>query len=197
MLLDITSWWQALILFEKILWVIALLFSALFILQSVVSLAGAGGDDYDGGHADTGIGEDDGTGYQFFTIKNMIAFFTMFGWTGIAAYSSGLNKGITIVVALAAGAAMVFIMALLFKNVSKLKYSGTLQLKNAINKTGNVYLFIPGARKGTGKVHIQVQGALKELDAMTDDSVDIATGRLIKVIGIIDERLLLVTAQIS
>ncbi|HEX7845673.1 MAG TPA: hypothetical protein VF476_07690, partial [Chitinophagaceae bacterium] len=81
--LDISSWWQALNSIEKIFWVVALLFSALFLIQLVLSFITGDGDPSTG-DADDYVGGDDGTGHQFFTIKNMIAFFTIFGWTGIA-----------------------------------------------------------------------------------------------------------------
>ena len=199
MLLDISSWWQGMDLFEKILWVIAILFSALFLLQTVVSIFGGG--DMDGhdaaGHSDAAVGDDSGIGHEFFTIKNMIAFFTMFAWVGIAAYNGGLSKGVSVLLASGAGLTMVFLMVILLRNVGKLKYSGTMQIKNALNQVGNVYLFIPGQRRGTGKVHVRVQGSLHELDAITDDATDIATGSIVKVTGIIDEGLLLVTAAIN
>lgn len=196
MLLDISTWWQGLEVFEKILWAIAILFSALFVFQSVFSLAGGDGSDHDAvGSSDEYTGDDDGIGYQFFTIKNMIAFFTLFGWVGLAAYSGGLGKGMSIILALIGGAAMVFLMALLLKNVGKLKHSGTMQIKNAINQVGSVYLFIPAKRKGRGKVHVHIQGSLHELDALTDDATDIATGSTVKVTGYIEESTLLVTSN--
>ena len=195
MILDITSWWQALQVFEKVLWAIAIIFSLLFLLQTVFSMIGGDGDVHDAvGNADVSIGDDDGVGYQFFTIKNMIAFFTMFGWIGIAAYNSGLSKTLSIGLALLGGALMVLIMVLLLKNISRLKHSGTLEMKNAINQVGETYLFIPESRTGIGKVHIRIQGSLHELQAMTDDKSAIATGKLIKVTDILSERILLVTA---
>ena len=199
MLLNISSWWQGMEVFERILWAIALLFSLLFLLQTILSLFGGdGGEDYDAvGDTDEFVDSDHGIGYQFFTIKNMIAFFTLFGWTGIAAYNSGLGKGMSVILAIVAGCAMVLIMAFLLKNVGKLKESGTMQIKNALNQTGNVYLFIPAARKGKGKVHVKIQGSLHELDAITDDITDIATGSIIKVTGIIDEGILLVSSKFS
>ena len=72
-------------------------------------------------------------------------------------------------------------------------HSGTLEMENAINLTGSTYLFIPANRSGIGKVHITVQGSLRELPAMTDDETEIATGALIRVKKIIDNRILLVT----
>ncbi len=196
MLLDINTWWQGMDLFERILWAIAILFSALFLFQTIFSIFSGGDVDAHEamGDSDNYVGDDSGIGHQFFTIKNMIAFFTMFAWVGIAAYNSGLSKGVSVLLALLSGMTMVFLMIVLLKNVGKLRYSGTMQIKNALNQVGNVYLFIPANRKGSGKVHVRVQGSLHELDAITDDATDIATGSIVKVTGIIGEDLLLVTA---
>lgn len=193
MYLDISAWWQSLAFFDKIFWVIALLFSALFLVQTLISLIGGGDADDVSGDADDLIDGDDGIGYQFFTIKNMIAFFTLFGWMGIAAHSSGAGKLLTVILALGAGTAIVLVMAFLLKNVHRLRHDGTMQIRNAIGQTGNAYLFIPANRSGQGKVHIKVQGSLHELPAVTDDDQDIATGRLVKVTSIVNERILLVT----
>lgn len=196
LLLDISSWWQAMGSFEKILWAIALVFSILFIIQSVMSAAG--GDTGEAhGHADEYVSGDDGIGYQFFTIKNMVAFFTMFGWVGVAAYKGGASEWLTIVAALIGGVIMVGIMALLFRNVSRLKHSGTMDITNAMEQVGETYLFIPAKRGGIGKVHVKVQGSLRELQALTDDALDIPTGKIIKVTGILNNKILLVTAAIS
>jgi hypothetical protein len=192
MLLSISTWWQHLETFEKILWTIALVFSSLYFLQSVLSLSG-GDTDHTAGDADSSIAHDDGVDYQFFTIKNMIAFFTMFGWVGIASHYSGMSKTITILLALAGGIIIVLLMVLILKNMSRLRHNGALQLQNAINQTGTTYLFIPAKRGGVGKVHIKVQGTLQELQAMTDDEAEITTGALIRVKNIINDRILLVT----
>jgi hypothetical protein len=192
MLLSISTWWQHLETFEKILWTIALVFSSLYFLQSVLSLSG-GDTDHTAGDADSSIAHDDGVDYQFFTIKNMIAFFTMFGWVGIASHYSGMSKTITILLALAGGTIIVLLMLLILKNMSRLRHNGALQLQNAINQTGTTYLFIPAKRGGVGKVHIKVQGTLQELQAMTDDEAEITTGALIRVKNIINDRILLVT----
>lgn len=192
MLLSIADWWQHLGNFEKILWGIAIVFSSLYLLQSVLSISG-GDADHTAGDADSAIGHDDGIDYQFFTIKNMIAFFTMFGWVGIASHYSGMSKIATILLGLAAGTILVVMMMLILKNMSRLRHNGAMQIQHAINKTGTTYLFIPSKRGGLGKVHIKVQGTLHELPAMTDDENEIATGKLIRVKNIINDRILLVT----
>lgn len=195
-LLDLSSWWQSLTGFEQIFWAIALLFSLLFVLQTVFSFVSGDGDE-SFGDADTAIGEDEGIGSGFFTIKNFIAFFTVFGWTGIALNKGDVNKTVTVIVAVAAGLAVVFLMVLLFRSMGKLRASGTLEIKNAIDQVAETYLFIPAARTGTGKVHIRVQGSLRELSAITDDPADIPTGRLVRVTGVVNDNVLLVTTKIS
>jgi hypothetical protein len=192
MLLSITTWWQHLDSFEKILWGIALAFSSFYLLQSMVSLSG-GDTDHADGHADSSAEHDDGSSYHFLTLKNMIAFFTMFGWVGLAAHYGGMSKTATVLMALGGGTGIVLLMVLILGNMSRLRHSGTLEIENAINLTGNTYLFIPANRGGIGKVHIKVQGSLRELPAMTDDETEIATGALVRVKKIINERILLVT----
>lgn len=195
-LLDISSWWQALNSMEKIFWGISLLFSALFLIQLVLSFI-AGDGDSSLGDADEYISGDEGTGHQFFTIKNLIAFFTIFGWTGIACLKGGMSKGIAIAIAVLAGSLVVIIMAFLFKSMSKLKQSGTLQIKNAVGLIAETYLFIPPKRGGFGKVHVKVQGSLHELQAITDDEEQIATGKLVKITAVINDAVLLVTSKLS
>lgn len=198
MLLDITGWWNALDSFEKIIWAIALVFSLLFLVQTIMSFVGGDSSDTDSiGDSDEAIGDDDGVGTQYFTIKNLIAFFTMFGWAGIAAYSSGYGKSISIVIALLAGLAMVALMILLLRNVGRLKESGTMEISNAVGKLGETYLPIPAKNDGTGKVRITIQNSLHELKAITDDEVTIPTGKMVKVLRILNNEILVVTAHLS
>jgi hypothetical protein len=83
-------------------------------------------------------------------------------------------------------------MAAIFYLMSKLSYSGTLQMENAIGKTGNVYLPIPARRAGVGKVQIKVQGAVRTLDAMTEELEDIKSGSIVEVLEIINQNILIV-----
>lgn len=192
MLLDFFDWLLNLKGFELILWCIALLFSLLFLIQIIISLfIGDGDGDYD--ISDDGHGD----ATQFFTIRNMIAFFTMFGWAGLTAYKSGLSNAWVIVIAVTSGVSMVALLVFLMNRASKLRQSGTLQMKNAVSQIGETYLRIPARRSGIGKIQVQVQGRLMELDAMTDDAEDIATGRPIKVVSTLNERILIVTSLIA
>lgn len=185
-------WWQQLDTFEQILWGIALLFSLLFILQSALSFLG-GGDASAMGDVDDAVDSDHGVGTSFFTLRNFIVFFTLFGWTGLAAHKAGWSESAVVMAGSLAGGAMVAVMMWLLNKAGELRHSGTMDLKNAMGSTGTTYLHIPASRGNAGKVSIHVQGTLRELEALTDDPEPIPTGARITVVGLADARTLLVT----
>ena len=86
-------------------------------------------------------------------------------------------------------------MATLFYLMSRLAESGTLNMKNAVGKLGEVYLVIPAKRGGMGKVQLSVQGSVRTLDAITDDLDKIPTSSIIEVLDVIDDQILLVKKQ--
>jgi len=174
------QWFSNLANFEKVYWIIAGIGSLLFIFVLISTVMGSDGDDIDG-DVDTEIDGDTGVGFQFFTFKNLVAFFTIFGWSGISSIDAGYSNTLTISISLACGLAMMFIMGFLVLQISKLKSSGTLQLKNAKDAVGEVYLTIGGNRSKMGKVMVKVQGALRELDALTDNENGLNTGTVIQV----------------
>ncbi len=193
-ILDILAWWREFPVFEQIFWALALVFTFLFILQTILSFV-SGGDGESMGDAEMAVEGDEGIGFGFLTIKNFIAFFAVFGWTGVALSRANVPKGITIVVSLAAGMLVVAMMMYFFRSMSKLRASGTLIMKNAIGIIAETYLLIPARRGGFGKVHIKVQGSLHELQAITDDEDTIPTGKLVKVTDVVNDSVLLVTSK--
>ncbi len=192
MLLSITESWQSLELIEKIYWCIAVPFSVLFLIQIILTFFGGDIDDIEAdGDSDVSIEHDTGIEFQFITLKNLVAFFTIFGWAGIACLDGGLGIGKTLIISFFSGFTMMTIMASIVYFMGKLTDSGTLNLNNAVGKTGSVYLTIPGKRSGLGKVQIKVQG-LQTLDAMTDNEEDIKTGAVVDVIKILNNEILVV-----
>ena len=55
-----------------------------------------------------------------------------------------------------------------------------------------MYLRIPAARSGRGKVQVSVKGSVHEIDAMTDRDEEIATGGQVKIVEVLGDDLLLV-----
>lgn len=192
MLLSIDTWWSSMELLEKIYWAFALPFSAVFIIQMIITLIGADGENIDStGDADFEVDSDAGIGFQFITLKNFIAFFTIFGWTGIACLDGGLSAGITISLSIVGGILMMLLMATLFYLMGKLVESGTMKMDTAIGKTATVYLRIPAKRSGTGKIQVNMQG-IRTLDAMTSNPEEIKSGSLVKIISVEADDILMV-----
>jgi membrane protein implicated in regulation of membrane protease activity len=141
------------------------------------------------------LADGDSIPFQFLSLKNIVAFFAVFGWSGIGFINAGLPSWLVILLAFISGFLMMLLMAALFYFMSKLAENGTLRMKNAVGKLGEVYLVIPASRGGMGKVQLNVQGSLRTLDAITDDLEKIPTSSIIQVLDVIDEQILLVKKQ--
>ncbi len=182
---------------EQIYWIVAIVGSSIFSIIFLITIFG-GGLDIDGDvdmdvDTDTDFDDFDSGGFHLFTFKNVMAFFTVFGWTGLSCLQNNCSTVLTIIVSFFAGLLMMLIVASLFYWIMKMAQSGTLNINNAVGKVGEVYIPIGAKRSKSGKIHIEVQGTLRELDAVTDDKQDIPTGQIIKVISILSQDLLLVT----
>lgn len=187
---DFSLWWQALTVLQKVYWLIAIPFSVFFVLQTVMTFIGGDVLSADG-DADLAVETDGGIDFQFLSIKNLVAFFTLFGWVGILTSSGGMVPGLTVLLAVVAGLLMMLLMAALMYFMGKLTESGTLELKKATGRTATVYLTIPAKRHGTGKVQINLQG-FQTLDAVTDEDSDILTGSVVEVIDTLNDEMLVV-----
>jgi hypothetical protein len=190
-----SEWFSELTSLQQIYWVITGVSSVIF----VIVLIGAfiGGDTDDIGDVDAEMDADIGAGFQFFTLKNLVAFFTIFGWSGIASIDAGNSKTLTILISLGCGLVMMAIMAALFYYISKLVSSGTLKMDNALHAIGEVYLTVGANRSSIGKVQVKVQGALRELEALTDHDEDLTQGNVIKVVEVTKNGILIIESQIK
>lgn len=192
----IDSFAETLIL-DRIYWYLAIPFSVLLVIQLIATFAGLGGEtDFEIGDSDMDIDiTEDGdskSGLQFFTVRNFIAFFAVFGWSGITFSHAGLGQFTTILLSTVLGTVILLIVSALFYSISKLTHSGTMNIQKAKGATGEVYLPIPPRKKGVGKVSITFQSSLRELDAMTDEEEIIPRGTMVVVTDIISNSVLLV-----
>lgn len=188
-----TEWWTALDGFDKMLWAITLVSTLIFIFQTIATFTGMdsdGGVDADfSGDMETHHGGD--TPFQLFTFRNFVNFFLGFGWTVLSLEDSIGNRAITLLIGVLVGALLVAAVMYMFFAISKLSQSGNMELKNAIDKTAQVYLTVPANKSGAGKVHVQIQGSLHELDAMTEGDA-LPTGSMAKVKEILTDKIVLV-----
>jgi membrane protein implicated in regulation of membrane protease activity len=192
-------WWNSINSFEQVFWYIAVPFSVILVIQMILTFSGISG-----GSSDIGSGVHDGNissehhsgdlgqSFQFFTLRNFIAFFTIFGWSGITCINLGLSNILTVIISVVSGFIAMIIISLLFYFITKLAESGNSDIKDAIGKTGKVYIPIKANSTNTGKIQISYGGSLREVNAITKGSEDLTTGTLVKVMDNIGETTLIV-----
>ncbi len=209
------DWWTSLSLFMKILWAITIISSLIFIIQSIMTFIGAdagdGGIDADFGGTDADLGGGDlntdvdsssdysdmGSGMNLLTFRNFVNFFLGFGWTAVLFAGEIKSTAVLMLLSIVIGVALVFAVMYLFKWLSSMQQTGTINVyKTAVGCTGRVYLTIPAARSGEGKVQITINDSVREYDALTDGE-ELPTGTNIKVLEAIDAHTLLVEGQES
>jgi hypothetical protein len=192
MLLSFFPVWSELDLMSQVYWIITVPATVVFALLLVLTIFSSDADTDVHTDLDHSLVDGDGIPFQMLSLKNIIAFFTMFGWSGLGFLSAGLAPFLVILFSFICGFLMMLAMATLFYFMSKLAESGNMNIRNAVGRTGDVYLTIPANREGMGKIQITVQGTLQTLDAVTDDAEAIPTSSIIEVIDVINNQILLV-----
>ena len=186
------EWFLELSTIERVYWIIAVAASVLFIIQMISVFVLGDLDVQVAGDTDFDIESDAGMPYQFFTFRNLVGFFTVFAWSGLASLSAEYSVTTTLIISTISGASMMALMSLLFYFISRMADSGTMDYKNAIGKVATTYIPIKAKRGGMGKVQIEIQSSFHELDAMTDEDEDIPTNSIVEVIKLISGNILLV-----
>lgn len=164
----------------KAFWYIALPVSLFFGLQTIMTFLGLsdGETDMD---SDTGDVE---LPFEIFTLRNLINFLLGFSWTGISFYNSIENKTVLIIISVIVGLLFVAIFFFLIKQILKLSENNSFKIESTLHKTAQVYLTIPEAKSGKGKVLISINGAIHELDAMTLSTEKIPSNTTVKVVAV-------------
>ena len=218
------EWWSALSDLERFFALVAVPSTLLLLIQTVLLLLGMGGHGHDDANLESdtsGLGSDvleadsidtDGSdggvdfdrghdhslgdhGLRIFTMRGFIAFFSIFGWCGLACLQGGIGVPLAMGISILAGIISMMSIAILLKGALKLQSTGTVSLTNAVGKSGTVYIRIPASRAERGKVNLLVQESFIEADALTDETFDLQTGREVTVVGLANPNTLLVAAR--
>ena len=210
----IAEWWNSIGLAAQIFACIAIPSTLILLIQTILMFIGIGDDSEIDGIGDGGIADDietdipDGVfgdgdidelpedagmdGLRLFTFRGIIAFLMIFGWVGLAMSSGDIALYITLPVAIVCGLCMMLFIAVLIRGVMKLRGDGNVDNRNAVGSAGVAHLTIPASRAGIGKIHLMLQGAYVERDAVTDDENPIPTGSEIIVVGVSGQTTLIV-----
>jgi hypothetical protein len=122
--------------------------------------------------------------FKVLTFRTVVAATVFFGLAGLAAESAELPSPQPLLVALASGAAAMYAVFYLMQSLGRLKADGTQRISGAIGREGIVYLGIPAAHGGAGKIHLTLQNRLVEYEAKTAGA-PLTTGTRIVVVDVI------------
>ena len=181
---DLMTMYGEMPLLLQIFWGCAVVASLIFIVQMVLTLIGMDSSDvdvdFDGANT-----MDLGGGLNLFTIKNLMGFLVGFGWTGVCFYDTITSPILLIFVAFIVGCLFVGIFVVIYKQTKKLEHNGAFKIEEVKGTVVSVYLRIPAAESGKGKVQVSQNGSVHELDALTDGD-DIPSGAKVKIVEIVD-----------
>jgi hypothetical protein len=174
---------------ETVFIVCAILGGTLVLCQVVAGLIGFGADadvDTDAG-ADHDLGDaDHGNGFLgMLSIRAITSALLFFGLGGMTALYYGADELAAFGIAVGAGIATLYAVAVMMKAIAQLKHDGTTRVERSIGRTGTVYLRVPAGRTGPGKVQVMLQNRTVEYQAVTAGS-ELATGTPIRVVAVVN-----------
>ncbi len=168
----------------------AIIGTFLFIIYFLLILIG----DFTGGMFDFEM-DADGV-FHLFTIQGLLSFIMMFGIFGLAVSQAEQNAFIAIIAGTIAGTFSMYIVGKVFSMMQSLEQDNTVVHSQAIGARGTVYRTInPGQ---LGQVQVEYQGALRTESAIArDEKITLETGKFVKVVDAIAERLIVVPLNIN
>ena len=171
---------------QKFFWAIAICASLVFVIQTVLTFVGLGADtDVDAGPMDSaGDVTEDGGLNGVFSFRNLINFLLGYGWAGVLLDETIARPLLLQIVAIVVGLLFVLAFVFMLSQVMKLSHDGSFRLSESVGLTADVYLRIPAARSGRGKVQVSVKGSVHEIDAITDNDAEIPTGGQVKILEV-------------
>ena len=179
---------------QKFFWTIACCASLVFIIQTIMTFIGLGTDaDVDAGPMDGSVDSmEDGARSGVFSVRNLINFLLGYGWAGVLLFDDIEKRWLLQLLAIAVGLLFVLAFVFMFRQVMKLSHDGSFKMSETVGLKADVYLRIPAARSGRGKVQLSVKGSVHEIDAVTDNDAEIPTGGQVEIVEVLGDDLLLV-----
>ncbi|MGM9714425.1 MAG: NfeD family protein [Prevotella sp.] len=186
------TWYSTLQGSEHTFWTIALIASAVFVVQMILTIIGI--DAHDVADLDFADGDtlDTGGAVSLFSIRSLVNFFVGLGWGGVTFLPVIGQTWIVWLVAIVTGLLFAYIYIWMRRKLRGLERNGAIRYTECVGLAGDVYLRVPASRGGRGKVQLSLNGSVHEFDAVTDGNA-IPTGAHVKVVSV--EGSLLIVAQ--
>lgn len=168
------------------------------VAQLVLALVGIGADGGDahasgefsakelllGAHHAPHAGSGVAAGLHLFSVRSIAAAIAFFGVGGLAARALGAPTAAVLAAALVAGVSASLATAAAMRALLRLDRDATVRLDRAVGEPATVYVPIPGADGGVGKVLLTLQGRTVECQARTAAPDSLPTGTRVVVVDV-------------
>ncbi len=166
--------------------VCAVVGSTVIVLQFILSVIGVehhGLDGHDGFSHD--MHHDGSWFFGIISFRAVVAAVAFLGIGGLAATKGGLTPYAAMLISVGTGAGAMLVVAWTMHMLHGLHSEGNVNIQGAVGVTGTVYLTIPGANAGLGKVTVTLQNRSMEYPAVTRAQVELPTGSAVVVTSVI------------
>jgi len=175
----------------QLFWGIGLLGLVLIILQAIFGIfVGHDGDTSSAENIDMSGGH--GGGASIVSIKTVSAMLLGFGFGGAILEKNGFSIGVSALGGLGVGLVIGAAYFALMHSLYKLRSDGTSVLSEAVNRSGTVYIRIPGNVSGAGEIQVSFGGRLQNVRAYTKGLQELPTGTAVRVVALHGDGALLV-----
>lgn len=123
--------------------------------------------------------------FAMLTFRGMVAAIAFFGLSGLAAQAAALPDPTVLLVAVACGVVAMYAVYWLMQTLASLEAEGTVRIGRALGEPATVYLRIPSARSGAGKIQINLQNRTMEYEAVTEGDA-LPAGARVTVVGVVN-----------
>jgi len=178
-----------------VFYIIGISFGIIFLFLNGAVFFGADSDmdsdvDVDGGDFDGAAG---GLMGEAFTLRSLVNFLAFFGWIGVFCIEQGYTMWATIGISVGSSMLLTIIFAAIMFGFKKLQATPKdIDKDDVLNYPATVYLVIPG-KDQRGKIQMSIRGALRTIDALSENGEKIDTNSQVTVTGFITDNLVKVS----
>ena len=133
--------------------------------------------------------------FRMLSFRTLVAATTFFGLSGTASLQAGLTAAVALVVAILMGLCAMVVVHYLMRTLYRLSHDGTVKIGDAVGKPATVYLPIPAARAGAGKVQVCMEDRIMEYQAVSSHDDRLPTGTKVVVVDTVGPAMVEVTPE--
>ncbi len=138
---------------------------------------------------DTDYSMDADLAFELFSLQGISAAIMMFGLAGMFGISATNNDLAAVLIGTTAAVGSMYAVRSMMRGINSLQADGTMNMKDAIGATGQVYLRIKPNQ--VGEVQVTIDRTLRTVSARAkDEKLQLETNAMIKVTGVIGSTLI-------